>query len=689
MKLCVISCIVLLAFPLAGLHADEGMWLFNNPPARLLQERYGFQATPQWMQHVQRASVRFNSGGSGSLVSSRGLVMTNHHVGADALQKLSTPQRDLLKQGFYAKRPEEELPCVDLELNVLMSIEDVTERVNAAVPSGAEPAEAFKARRAAMNTLEQESLQQTGLRSDVVTLYQGGRYHLYRYKKYTDVRLVFAPEQAIAFFGGDPDNFEYPRYDLDVCFFRAYEDGKPAAIQDFLAWSRKGVQQDELVFVSGHPGRTDRLNTVAHLEFLRDRSYPYTLNKIRRREVLLRTYSERGLENARRAQDELFGYQNTRKARLGGLAGLQDPVILGAKQAAEAKLRAAVSANPALRDKYGDAWDQVAAALEHMRDIHYRHDLLEHSGAFNTDLFGIARTLFRMADETAKPNADRLREYRESHLESLKQILFSEAPIYKDLETVKLADSLSMFMEMAGADNALVRRVLDGKSPAQRAAELIAGTRLEDVAQRKQLAQGGPAAIQACRDPMIELVRLVDAPARKLRQTFEQRCEEPLRQAYAKIANARFALLGTDTYPDATFTLRLAFGTVCGYEEAGQRLPPWTTIGGAFEHAHKHGSREPFALPESWLRNQSRLDPATPFNFLSTADIIGGNSGSPVVNRNAEVVGLIFDGNLQSLVLGFTYTQHQARALSVDCRAIVEALRKVYGAQALLDELCQ
>jgi len=670
----------------ANLSADEGMWLFNNPPAKLLEQHYGFKPSGKWLDHLQQSAVRFNSGGSGSFVSASGLVMTNHHVGADALQKLSTAETDHIERGFHAQSRKEEIKCVDLELNVLKSIEDVTERVNVAVKEGLGPAEAQKARRAVMNTIEKESLDATGLRSDVITLYHGGQYHLYRYKKYTDVRLVFAPEKAIAFFGGDPDNFEYPRYDLDICFFRVYENDQPAKIEHFLQWSKAGAKEDELIFVAGHPGHTDRLNTVAHLEFLRDRVFPNSLATLRRREVLLKAYSDRSLENARRAQDDYFGIQNSRKARLGGLAGLQNPAIIEQKRTDEAALRKAAAADEQLAES-AKAWDDVAAGLDVWRGVYTEQNLLEQGSAFNTDLFSIARSLVRMAEENAKPNADRLREYRESNLESLKQWLFSEAPIYDDLESVKLADSLSMFVEQAGADDPLVKKVLAGKSPHRRAAELIQGTKLKDVAVRKKIAEAGTQGIEAADDPLILLAKAIDGPARAVRKTYEEKVEEPLRQAYAKIARVRFALSGTDTYPDATFTLRLAYGKVKGYAEDGRDVPPWTTIAGAFKHAEAHGNKEPFSLPKSWQEKKSSLDLATPFNFVSTADIIGGNSGSPVVNRENELVGIIFDGNIQSLVLDFVYTQEQARAVSVHSSSIVEALRKVYDAEKLADEL--
>jgi len=665
--------------------ADEGMWLFTNPPLRALKEKYNFTPTKQWLEHLQKASVRFNSGGSGSFVSADGLVMTNHHVGSEAIAKLSTKERDLLTTGFHARSYSEELKCVDEELNVLWETEDVTARVTGAVKPGMDPAAAQKARRAAINTIEEESTKKTKLKSEVVTLYQGGAYHLYRYKVYTDVRLVFAPEKHIAFLGGDPDNFEYPRYCLDIAFFRVYENGKPAKIEHFLKWSENGCKEGDLVFVSGHPGRTDRLNTTGHLKFLRDLDMPFRLNLIRRREVMLHNYSERSKENARQAEDELFTYQNSRKARLGMLAGLQDPALFATKEKEKAAVLAKLSKTQL--KEYDEAERKIENALLAWRAIYHEHYLLERGIAFNSTLFSAARTIVRLAEEKTKPNAERLREYNDANLKSLLQELYSEAPIYPELEIAKLTDSLSNLMEVLGAENPLVKDALAGKSPVQRAAELVRGTTLTSVNARKKLVEGGVKAVEASTDPMLQLARLVDPAARKLRRAYDEQVSEPLQQGYAAIAGARFAALGQEVYPDATFTLRLAYGVCKGYEENG-KLVPWTTkLGGAYEHAAAHDNKYPFELPKSWIEKKGRLNLDVPFNFVSTVDIIGGNSGSPVVNRQGELVGIIFDGNIQSLVWDYAFTEVEARATSVHSAGILEALTKVYEAKELVKEI--
>jgi hypothetical protein len=675
------------------------MWLFNHPPLQQLKERYGFAPDANWLEHVQKASVRFNSGGSGSFVSAEGLVMTNHHVGADDLQKLSTPDKNYLRDGFHAKTRAEELKCKGLELNVLQTIKDVTAEVQNATLKSANPVQAFQDRQAKIAEIETAAADPANnIRADVVTLYAGGQYHLYTFKKYTDIRLVFAPEKAIAFFGGDPDNFEYPRYDLDVCFFRVYENDQPLKPAHYLKWSAAGSTENELIFVSGHPGRTNRQNTIAELKYLRDVGYPYLLQRLNRLEVLLGAWVERTEQNRQRGEDELFGIQNSRKARMGGLAGLLDPKLMARKKAEEDRIKTFVQTRlmqrdwktpeeQAMLDGAKAAFDTIAQAEKVRAELIRDMTLLEQGAAFNAQSFGIARTLLRAADELPKPSGERLREFGDARIDSLKFQLFSDEPIYEDLETLKLTDSLTFLATSMGADSEMVQKVLAGKSPRDRAYELISGTTVRDPDVRRKLFEGGKTAIDAARDPMIELARLVDADARAVRKRFETEVEEPKRQAYAALAKARYAMDGANTYPDATFTLRLAFGTVQGYTENGQRVPPYTDFAGMYAWSQEHNNQYPFELPKRWWDRKDRLNLKTPLNFVSTADIIGGNSGSPVLNKQAEVVGLIFDGNIQSLVLDFIYDQEQARAISVDSRAIIEALRKVYDATDLADEI--
>jgi hypothetical protein len=657
------------------------MWLFNQPPRQILRQRHGFDPGQAWLEHLQRASVRFDSGGSGSFISADGLLISNHHVGAGALEKLSGGTKNYLRDGFCARTEAQELKCLDLELNVLESIQDVTARVNAAIPKEAQPAAAFAARRAVIARIEKESLETTGLRSDVVTLWQGGAYHLYRYKRYTDVRVVFAPEQQTAFFGGDPDNFEFPRYDLDICLFRAYENGKPARVKDYLRFSPSGPREGDLVFVSGHPARTSRLLTAAQLRNQRDQVLPFHLDSLKRREVLLRAWSERNLENARRAREQLLGIQNSRKAFDGRLAGLLDPELLGAKETAEAQFKASLRDPAALA-----AFDTIAAATRVEAQHFVRYSLLEGAQAFRCASFGIARTLLRAGDERPKPNGERLREFSDSGKASLELALFSRQPIYTDLEILTLADSLTFMAAQLGGDDPLARRVLAGKSPRQRAAELIQGTRVRQVAFRQELYQGGASAVAAARDPLVELSCLVDGESRALREIFDTQSEAQ-QQAYAAIARARNVLAGAPGCPDATFTLRLAFGTVKGYEEGGQWVAPFTDFGGLYARAAAMNGCPPFDVTARWAKRRGRLNPATPLDFASTDDIIGGNSGSPVVNRAGEFVGIIFDGNLESLPWDYAFGDKQGRAISVDSAAILEALNRIYGAKALAREI--
>jgi len=675
--------------------ADEGMWLFNAPPLKQLKDKYQFEPTRQWLEHLQKASVRFNSGGSGSFVSTNGLVITNHHVGADTLQKISDAQHNYLRNSFYAKTQADEIKSTDLELNVLMSIEDVTTRVSGAVKPGMTSDQASSARNAAIAAIEKESKEKSGLRSDVVTLYQGGAYHLYRYKRYDDVRLVFAPEQQMAFFGGDPDNFEYPRYDLDICLFRVYENGQPAKIDNFLKWNSRGPGDGELTFVSGSPGKTDRQLTMAELADMRDRRLPYALSMLKRREVLGMAYSARSFENARKARDDLFGDQNNRKRYDGYLAGLLDPQIWSALKAREQKLRDAIGRDPKLRATIA-VYDRIKRAQAEIARNSPLYNYLEQERpstvgyrgprAFSGNLFKYARLLVRAIDERAKPNGERIPAFRDSARDSLELELFSTEPIYDDYEILRLTDSLTDFATQFGADDPLVQKVLAGKSPHVRAVELVAGTKLKDVGIRKDLYHKDAAALQAGHDPMIDLARLIDGSARDARKIYDAQ-DEIKKQAYSEIAKARFAVEGAISYPDATFTLRLSYGTVRGYEQDGKQIPAFTDFAGLYQRSAEHDNKAPFDLPQRWIDRKANLNLSTHFDFVSDADIIGGNSGSPVVNKSNEFVGIIFDGNIQSLVADCIYTDTQARAVSVDSAAIIEALRKVYDAQPLVDEL--
>lgn len=667
--------------------ADEGMWTFNNVPRAEIKKKYGFEVTDAWLKKVQLASVRFNSGGSGSFVSADGLVLTNHHIAADVLQKISNAENDYNKDGFYARTREQEVKAPDLELNQLINIEDVTERVTSSVKPGASPTEANAARRAAIANIEKESTDKTGLRSDVVTLYQGGQYNLYRYKKYTDVRLVFAPEFAIAFFGGDPDNFTFPRYDLDMALFRVYENDKPLKVEHYFKWSKEGAKDGDLVFVPGHPGSTARLNTVAHLEYLRDNGLPFVVKLLNRERDLLGRYRALGEEQSRRAQEDFFSIENSLKALTGQLEGLRDKTLIAKKAKAEEALRRTVAADPKKQKDYGDAWDNIAKGRASLKSYYRQYSLIGNGAAFNSDLFAKARTLVRLTAESAKPNAERLPEYTDARRASLELSLYSPAPIFDDFEKVKLADSLALMRDELGADDPTVKSVLGGKSPEARAAELIDGTKLKDVAYRKQLGAGGVKAIAESTDSMIVLALSIDGEARTMRKRYETEVQANERANYAKVSRALFDVEGTKLYPDATFTLRLSYGAVKGYQENGTRVAPFTNFAGLYKRSVEHGNKFPFELPRRWMDKKSALSLNTSFNFVSTNDIIGGNSGSPVINKNAELVGLIFDGNIQSLVGNFVYDETQNRAVSVDTRAMMEALRKLYGATEAADEL--
>ncbi|MCX7975140.1 MAG: S46 family peptidase [Candidatus Aminicenantes bacterium] len=680
----IITLFISLGFP-HFLLADEGLWPFNMVPLELIKKKYGINLTKEWLDHLRLASIRFG-GASASFVSPDGLVLTNHHVGQRAIQNLSTPEKDLMKTGFYARTREEELKCPGLELWVLQEIEDVTSQVLAAEKPGMKATEAAQAREKIIAQIEKEAFEKSGLRSIVVTLYSGGMYHLYKYKIYTDVRLVFAPEFAIAFFGGDPDNFTYPRYDLDIAFFRAYENGLPAKTPHYLKWSRSSVKEGEVVFASGNPGSTGRLLTLAQLEFLRDINYPFTIANYQRRRALLQKYSDQGPEQARIALNTLFSIENSLKAVTGYQSGLLDPKIMEKKAKEEAEIRKAVNENPDLAREFGRAWDEIAAAQKTYAEIFKPLTFFERAQGFNTVYFSMARNLVRLALERQRPNELRLREYREANLPSLERSILSPTPIYDDFEIVKLADSLAQLKEELGNVQE-VRWLLGNRKPEEVAKELVTGTKLKDIEFRKKLLQAKPEEIYQVDDPMIKLALLIDPISRGWRAKYEKEVESIENTNGGLIARAIFKLKGTTVPPDATSTLRLSFGVVKGYREAGRWIPFQTNFAGLYERARQFGFKFPYELPESFIQKKNRLNLKVPLNFVATVDSIGGNSGSPVVNVRGEIVGVLFDGNIQSLPNRFVYTEELARSVMVHAQGIIEALLKIYEAKDLVREL--
>ena len=668
---------------LGYLCADEGMWLFDHFPKDQVAAKYGFQATDEFLHHLERASVRFNNGGSGSFISPSGLLFTNHHVGQDCIEKLSTAEHDYLANGFQTENQAGEKACPDLEVDALLSTADVTARVNNGIGPKTAPVDANRMRKAAIARIEKDCVSSTHNRCDVVTLYSGGEYSLYQYKKYTDVRLVFAPEYRIAQFGGDPDNFRYPRYCLDFSLFRAYENGKPAATPDYLAWSRQGVQDGELTFVSGNPGSTGRLQTFAQLEFSRDYTFPLRLAIWKERIDRLLAFGEQGAENKRIAQDYLDEDRNGYKAVSGFDAGLKDPELMRRKREDEQKLRAAIASDPEKQKKFGDIWDQVTTAYKEYAAIFKPYYLLE-ATPNDSNLFVIARRVVRYGEETRKPNDKRLAAYQDAGLASLEREMYSPAPLYPALEELVLTVQFEFMQKELGSNDATVKAVLQGKTPAQAAHLYVSTTKLQDVEERKRLAHSVDT-VKASSDGMIRLALILDGPSRKFRSQYEDKVEAVVASSASKIAQARFAIYGANEYPDATFTLRITFGPVKGYTNAADRPIPYTTrFSGLYQRAT---GKPPFDLPPSWIQAKAALDLNTPYDFVTTNDTHGGNSGSPTVNEKGEIVGILFDGNLEGLANRYLYTEQQARSVHVASNAIVEALRKVYHAEPILREL--
>jgi hypothetical protein len=665
--------------------AEEGMWTFDNLPLKLLQQKYGFTPTQTWLDHLRLSCVRLNDGGSGSFVSPRGLLLTNHHVARGQLQKNSTKEQDYIRDGFYAATPEAEMKSPDLEVNVLQSMENVTPRVAAALVGAKTPAEEFARRKAAIADIERESLQKTGLRSDIVTLYQGGEYWLYRYKKYNDVRLVFAPEEQAAFFGGDPDNFTYPRHDIDMALFRVYDNGKPLDTKDYLKWNPAGAKDEELVFVAGHPGSTSRMDTLAQLEVERDITTPSLLKLLKHRIAVLKKYSALGAEQAREAGSDIFGMENGLKAYEGRLKGLQDKNVWETKRRQEEEFRAAVMADPQRKAAYGGAWEQIAQA-ERKSATRIRERWFHSTGS---DLLGLANNIVQYVAEVKKPDAQRLPGYHEAQVESLRYEMFSPAPIYPGLEIAKISGQLEQDVAEMGTGDAYLKVLLNGRGPNEVAEGLVKGTKLADVEFRKKLVEGGEAAVAASNDPMIALARKLDPMRREFTKWMEDNVQSVEQRAGEQIGKARFAAYGKEAYPDATFTLRLSYGQVKGYPMNGTQAPSKTTFYGLYDRARSFDFQGPWYLPSRYKEGKDKLDLGTALDFVTTNDIIGGNSGSPVVNRTGEIVGLVFDGNIESLVGDFVYDGEANRCVAVHTAAMTEVLRKLYNAPALVKELLE
>ncbi|NPD68789.1 S46 family peptidase [Lichenicola cladoniae] len=673
----------------AAARADEGMWTMDNLPTRQLKQRYGFTPSAEWISRVTQASARLTLGCSASFVSADGLVMTNHHCANECLAELSPKGENWFQNGFSSKGQASEPQCPAMELDRLDRITDVTATMGKAL-AGQQGAAYSQAQKAAEAGIQKDCVagDPTHWRCDVVTLYHGGRTALYRYKRYQDVRLVFAPDQNAAFFGGDPDNFNFPRYDLDLTFLRAYENGHPAKVT-YFPFDAEGPKDGQLVFTSGNPGSTSREEPVAQLQLTRDLELPSTYGYLSTLDGVLWQYGRQGAQQTQDAQDMLFGVENSLKVYAGWLQTLADPAMMATKQKYETGLRAWIDADPARKATYGDPWTKLGSALDKERALNVRYTMIEggprgNPRGFQSDLFHYAKILVRGAAERAKPDAQRLSAFHDANLPAVEDALKSPAPVHADLDRTLLAFSLTRLRQALGADDATVHQVLGQDSPDIRANTLVDGSKLADPAVRMALWTGGQAAIDASTDPMIVLVRTIEPTARALRDQWDNDIVSVQRQTSETISKARFARDGAGSYPDATFTQRLSFGVVKGWNENGKQVPAFTTFAGLYDRAT--GS-DPFRLTQPWIDAKPHLDMKTKFDFASTNDIIGGNSGSPVIDARGHAVGLIFDGNIHSLGGDFVYDGSQNRAVAVDTSAILAALRTVYKNQAVADEL--
>jgi hypothetical protein len=668
----------------AGLpaYADEGMWTFDNFPSSAVQRQYGVDITPAWLDHVRLSTIRLTNC-SASFVSPAGLMLTNHHCVESCLAELSSKDKSLVELGFAAADRSRELRCPAQLADVLVASENVTDSVARAI-AGLSDTAANSARKRMLTTLEQACEQASvkaksgKLRCQVVTLYQGGEYFLYKYKRFDDLRLVFAPEADIASFGGDPDNFQFPRWSLDFSILRVYENGKPAVTPNYLRINFAGPAANQLVFVAGHPGSTARLQTRAQLEFDRDLPLPITLMRAAELRGRFIQFGALNPANGRIVQAPLNSLQNAIKVRRKELDALNDDALLTSKTAEEEKLRASAHlVEP-------DPWREIESATARERMLYLQYTFLESGAGFNSGLFRDARTLLRGADERTKPNTERLREFTDASLPLIQRELYARVPVYAELEQLTLSFSLERLREWLGPDHPVVRRLLYKESPDALATRLIAETQLDDAEVRKKLWQGGKAAVDGSLDPMIGLARAVDADARALRKRYEDEVEAPIAAAAARIAAARFKAYGTNVYPDATFTPRLNYGTVQGWVEDGAPIEPFTYLRRIFERST---GASPFKVPDSWIKVKEQLDMRTPFCISTNNDIVGGNSGSPLIDGDGRIVGLMFDGNIHSVAGHYWFNAANNRAIAVHPAIIREALDKVYGAKLLLAEL--
>jgi hypothetical protein len=670
--------------------ADEGMWTFDNFPQSVVQQKYGATIDAPWLDRVRRSITRLEGGCTGSFVSPDGLVLTNHHCAMGCLSELSSPSANYVEDGFNATARSAEKKCPTQMLSVLVEMENVTAKVNAAT-AGLGDAQANQIKKQTLSKLEAACTENSKknrfagpLACESVTLYQGGQYFLYKYRRYDDVRMVFAPHHAIASFGGDPDNFNFPRWSLDFTLMRVYENGKPARTPNHLTWRAEGPQPGEATFVAGHPGSTSRLLTLEQLRFQRDVSAPSYLIRNSELRGRLIQWGKTGEEPARIAGDYLQGLENALKVYRGLQAALLDDALFERKRAQESELRERAAADAKLANTVGKAWDDAATAQERYRQIYNRYLFLEGGAGFNSKLFAYARQLVRGATERGKSNEQRLREYADSNLPKLASSVLATTPVYPDFEQVTLSFSLDKMREALGPDDPVIRTSLGVESPESLATRLIAGSKLGDPSVRKALWDGGVAAIEGSNDPMIALARAIDGDARAVRKIYEDEVQAPVAAAQERIAKARFAVLGTNTYPDATFTLRLSYGAVQGWTEKGEKVEPYTQLSRLYERAT---GKDPFRLPQVWLDARSKLDPATPFCFVTTNDIVGGNSGSPLIDRQGRLVGLAFDGNIHSIAGSFWYDGDMNRTVAVHPAIIITALKDVYGAKHLAEEL--